>query len=112
MTVVFIIHVFKNTHDNVVFISFEAGYSFGGMVAYEMASELIRNSETVAMVFMVDTYPWFPKALTNCSEFITKCAELNLKILETDVVNIHAVANVLLCILPSDCAIFYCSYKR
>jgi thioesterase domain-containing protein len=57
------------------------------MVAYEMASELTRNNESVAMVFMVDTYPWFPKALTNCSEYITKCVELNLKILEMHVVN-------------------------
>ncbi len=59
------------------------------MVAYEMASELKKNNETVAMVFMVDTYAWFPNALTNCSEFITKCTELNLKSLEKRVVNIH-----------------------
>ncbi|CAB4025205.1 Phthiocerol synthesis polyketide synthase type I, partial [Paramuricea clavata] len=56
-----------------------AGYSFGGTVAYEMASELKRNNETVAMVFMVDTYAWFPKALTNCREYVTTCTEQNLK---------------------------------
>ncbi len=64
-----------------------AGYSFGGMVAYEMASELKRNNETVAMVFMVDTYAWFPKALTNSSEYIKKYAEENLKSVEKLVVN-------------------------
>jgi thioesterase domain-containing protein len=64
-----------------------AGYSFGGMVAYEMASELKRNNEIVAMVFMVDTYAWFPKALTNCSEYIKKCAEINLKSMKKLVVN-------------------------
>ena len=58
------------------------------MVAYEMASELRRKNETVAMVFMVDTYSWFPKALTNCNEYITKCTEINLKKLQTHVVNI------------------------
>ncbi|CAB3989462.1 Phthiocerol synthesis polyketide synthase type I [Paramuricea clavata] len=57
-----------------------AGYSFGGTVAYEMASELKREyNETVAMVFMVDTLPWFPKALTNCTEYHRKCGEEKLK---------------------------------
>ena len=66
-----------------------AGYSFGGTVAYEMASELKRNNEIVTMVFMVDTYAWFPKALTNSSEYIKKCAEKNLKSMEKRVVNLH-----------------------
>ena len=67
-----------------------AGYSFGGLVAYEIASELRRKNETVAMVFMVDTYPWFSKALTNCSEYITKYSELILKKMQTSVVTILA----------------------
>ena len=66
-----------------------AGYSFGGMVAYEMASELKRNNETVAMVFMVDTYAWFPESLPNCSGYIKKYAEVNLKSRQKLVVNIH-----------------------
>ncbi|XP_028397228.1 non-reducing polyketide synthase cla3-like [Dendronephthya gigantea] len=59
-----------------------AGYSFGGMVAYEMASELKRNNETVAMVCMVDTYGWHPKALANSNEFVRKFAEHKLKLTE------------------------------
>ncbi|XP_028418839.1 uncharacterized protein LOC114544380 [Dendronephthya gigantea] len=56
-----------------------AGYSFGGLLAYEMASELKRNGETVAMVFMVDTFAWHPKALTNGKELMRKTTELTLK---------------------------------
>ncbi|XP_028418020.1 uncharacterized protein LOC114542749 [Dendronephthya gigantea] len=56
-----------------------AGYSFGGLLAYEMASELKRDGETVAMVFMVDTFAWHPKALTNGKEFMRKITELTLK---------------------------------
>jgi thioesterase domain-containing protein len=66
-----------------------AGYSFGGTVAYEMASDLKRSNETVAMVFMIDTYAWFPKALTNCSEYLRKGAVENMKSAETFVVNLH-----------------------
>ncbi|XP_028415494.1 uncharacterized protein LOC114538524 [Dendronephthya gigantea] len=59
-----------------------AGYSFGGLLAYEMASELKRSNETAAIVFMVDTFSWHPKALTNCNEFMRKSTEYNLKITE------------------------------
>ena len=51
-----------------------------------MASELKRNGETVAMVFMVDTYAWYPNALTNGKELMRKTAELNLKLTEKYVV--------------------------
>ena len=64
-----------------------AGYSFGGVVAYEMASELKRKNETVAMVFMVDTYSWFPKDLPHHSEYIGKYTEKNLKKMETSTVS-------------------------
>ena len=73
-----------------VYITFlAAGYSFGGTVAYEMASELKRNNETVAMVFMVDTYAWFPKALTSCSEYIKKCTLKNMESAEKFVVSLQ-----------------------
>ena len=75
------------SHNNVFY---SAGYSFGGIVAYEIASELRRKNETVAMVFMVDTYAWFSKGLTNCSEYITKYIELNVKKMQTSVVTIVA----------------------
>ena len=64
-------------------------------MAYEMASELKRKNETVAMVFMVDTYAWFPKALTNCSEYITKCTEVNLKSTQKLVVNMTSLSYIL-----------------
>ena len=64
-----------------------AGYSFGGTVAYEMASELKRKRETVAMVFMVDTYSWFPEGLPHHSAFVEKYAERNLKKMQNPTVN-------------------------
>jgi acetoacetyl-CoA synthetase len=36
---------------------FLAGYSFGGLVALEMAQRLLEESETVAFLGMLDTYP-------------------------------------------------------
>ncbi|XP_046846808.1 non-reducing polyketide synthase PKS16-like [Xenia sp. Carnegie-2017] len=56
-----------------------AGYSFGGTVAYEMASQLKRNNETVLMLLMVDTYAWFPNSLLYAKDFFYNQAEGNLK---------------------------------
>ena len=39
-----------------------AGFSFGGILCYEVACQLIQGAEDVAMVTMLDTMPWFPKA--------------------------------------------------
>ena len=36
-----------------------AGQSFGGLVAYEMANILTEQSENVAFVAMIDTFPWY-----------------------------------------------------
>ena len=36
-----------------------AGQSFGGLVAYEMASVFIEQNEDVAFVAMIDTFPWY-----------------------------------------------------
>jgi acetoacetyl-CoA synthetase len=33
------------------------GYSFGGLVALEMAQQLIEHGETIALLMLVDTYP-------------------------------------------------------
>ena len=37
---------------------FIGGQSFGGLVAYEMASILVEKKEDVAFVSMIDTFPW------------------------------------------------------
>ena len=34
-----------------------AGYSFGGLIAYEMARQLVADGETVAMLALLDTFP-------------------------------------------------------
>jgi acetoacetyl-CoA synthetase len=36
------------------------GYSFGGLIALEMAQRLSENGELVALLAMVDTYPYHP----------------------------------------------------
>ena len=38
---------------------FLAGQSFGGLVAYEIASILTEQHEAVAFVAMIDTFPWY-----------------------------------------------------
>jgi thioesterase domain-containing protein len=37
---------------------FLGGQSFGGLIAYEMASVLVAEGEEVAFVAMIDTFPW------------------------------------------------------
>lgn len=41
-----------------------------------MACVLKRNDETVAMLVMLDTFAWIPKALRHCNEYMAKCAEM------------------------------------
>ena len=38
---------------------FLSGQSFGGLVAYEIASILSEQQEDVAFVAMIDTFPWY-----------------------------------------------------
>ena len=56
-----------------------AGFSFGGMLAYEMASQLVEQDEEVAMVWMLDTYPWFPKFLPHARQFSLSRSHLFLQ---------------------------------
>ena len=44
---------------------FLAGYSFGGIIALEMATILKNMGETVALVTMIDTGTWHPDAAYN-----------------------------------------------
>jgi len=39
---------------------FLGGYSYGGLVAYEMASLLTEQNQRVECVAMIDTFPWSP----------------------------------------------------
>lgn len=39
---------------------FLAGYSYGGLLAYEMACILTEQEEVVEFVGMIDTFPWYP----------------------------------------------------
>ena len=43
---------------------FLGGYSYGGLVAYEMASLLTEQNQRVEFVAMIDTFPWFPRSRT------------------------------------------------
>jgi surfactin synthase thioesterase subunit len=47
-------------HSTHVFIS--AGFSFGGLLSYEVACQLTQDGEEVAMVTMLDTMAWFPNS--------------------------------------------------
>ena len=43
---------------------FLGGYSYGGLVAYEMASLLTEQNQRVEFVAMIDTFPWSPRSRT------------------------------------------------
>ena len=43
---------------------FLGGYSYGGLVAYEMASLLTEQNQRVEFVAMLDTFPWYPHSRT------------------------------------------------
>ena len=43
---------------------FLGGYSYGGLLAYEMASLLTEHNQRVEFVAMIDTFPWYPRSRT------------------------------------------------
>ena len=43
---------------------FLGGYSYGGLLAYEMASLLTEQNQRVEFVAMIDTFPWSPRSRT------------------------------------------------
>ncbi|PFX28735.1 uncharacterized protein LOC111325863 [Stylophora pistillata] len=43
---------------------FLGGYSYGGLLAYEMASLLTEQNHRVEFVAMIDTFPWSPRSRT------------------------------------------------
>ena len=43
---------------------FLGGYSYGGLVAYEIASLLSEQNQRVEFVAMIDTFPWIPPSKT------------------------------------------------
>ena len=43
---------------------FLGGYSYGGLLAYEMASLLTEQNQRVEFVAMIDTFPWSPLSQT------------------------------------------------
>ena len=43
---------------------FLGGYSYGGLLAYEMASLLTERNQRVEFVAMIDTFPWHPQSRT------------------------------------------------
>ena len=43
---------------------FLGGYSYGGLLAYEIASLLTEQKQRVEFVAMIDTFPWFQRSRT------------------------------------------------
>ena len=50
---------------------FLSGYSYGGLLAYEMASMLIEQNQSVDFVAMIDTFPWSSRSQTIASRLFT-----------------------------------------
>ena len=43
---------------------FLGGYSYGGLIAYEMASLMTEHNQRVEFVAMIDTFPWVLQSQT------------------------------------------------
>ena len=54
---------------------FLGGYSYGGLVAYEMASLLREQNQRVEFVAMIDTFAWYPRSRTVTSRLVSKVAD-------------------------------------
>ena len=50
---------------------FLGGYSYGGLLAYEIASLLTEKNQKVAFVAMIDTFPWFPHSRTISARLVS-----------------------------------------
>ena len=50
---------------------FLGGYSYGGLLAYEMASLLVEQNQSVEFVAMIDTIPWSSRSQTVASRLFT-----------------------------------------
>ena len=50
---------------------FLGGYSYGGLVAYEMASLLTEQNQRVEFVAMIDTFPWSPLSQTISTRLVS-----------------------------------------
>ena len=54
---------------------FLGGYSYGGLVAYEMASLLREQNQRVEFVAMIDTFPWYPRSRTISNRLVSMVAD-------------------------------------
>ena len=50
---------------------FLGGYSYGGLLAYEMASLLTEQNKRVECVAMIDTFPWSPLSQTISTRLVS-----------------------------------------
>ena len=50
---------------------FLGGYSYGGLVAYEMASLLREQNQRVEFVAMIDTLSWYPRSRTVSNRLVS-----------------------------------------
>ena len=56
---------------------FLGGYSYGGIVAYEMASLLTERNQSVEFVAMIDTFPWNLHTQTISARMVTVQEDAN-----------------------------------
>jgi len=56
---------------------FLGGYSYGGLLAYEMASLLTEQNQRVECVAMIDTFPWSPLSQTISTRLASMQEDVN-----------------------------------
>jgi len=64
---------------------FLGGYSFGGLVAYEMASLLREQNQRVEFVAMIDTLPWYPRSQTVSNRLVSMVADEQFQLRQVQV---------------------------
>lgn len=52
-----------------------AGFSFGGTLCFEVASQLNEQDEDVATVILLDTYQWFPSPAIHSKQHLVNYQE-------------------------------------
>jgi len=64
---------------------FLGGYSYGGLVAYEMASLLTEQKQRVEFVAMIDTFPWYPRSRTVSNRLVSMVADEHFQLRQIQV---------------------------
>ena len=73
---------------------FLGGYSYGGLLAYEMACLLTEQNQRVELVAMIDTFPWSPLSRTVSTRLASMQEDGNSQRRHVEVRDCHSNRNL------------------